>query len=91
LGPLAAFPVRLYQLTLGKLLPSRCRFFPSCSSYAVEAFRTNGLVKGGLQTLWRLVRCGPWSAGGFDPVGHVGPAPVRATAQILRRAHHSHG
>jgi putative membrane protein insertion efficiency factor len=68
LGKLAALFVRGYQLTLGKYLPSRCRFYPSCSEYAVEAFRTNGLLVGGFQTAWRLLRCGPWTAGGFDPV-----------------------
>jgi len=68
LGRAAALLVRLYQLTLGKYLPSRCRFYPSCSEYAIEALRTNGLVVGCLQTAWRLIRCAPWSAGGFDPV-----------------------
>jgi len=68
LGRLAALLVRGYQLTLGKYLPSRCRFYPSCSEYAVEALRTNGLLVGGLQTAWRLLRCGPWTAGGLDPV-----------------------
>lgn len=68
LGKLAALLVRGYQITLGKYLPSRCRFYPSCSEYAVEAFRTNGLLLGGFQTAWRLLRCGPWTAGGFDPV-----------------------
>jgi uncharacterized protein len=68
LGKVAALLVRGYQLTLGKYLPSRCRFYPSCSEYAVEAFRTNGLIIGGFQATWRLLRCGPWTAGGFDPV-----------------------
>jgi len=68
LGRAAALLVRLYQFTLGKYLPSRCRFVPSCSEFAVEALRTNGLLVGGFQTLWRLLRCAPWSAGGFDPV-----------------------
>jgi putative membrane protein insertion efficiency factor len=68
LGRAAALFVRLYQLSLGKYLPSRCRFYPSCSEYAVEALRANGLLVGGFQTLWRLLRCAPWSAGGFDPV-----------------------
>jgi len=60
--------VRGYQLTLSKFLPSRCRFYPSCSEYAVEALRRNGLFVGGAQTIWRLLRCAPWGAGGFDPV-----------------------
>jgi len=77
LGRLAALLVRGYQLTLGKYLPSRCRFYPSCSEYAVEALRTNGLLVGGFQTAWRLLRCAPWSDGGFDPVPHH--------AHLLRR------
>jgi uncharacterized protein len=68
LGRLAALLVRGYQLTLGNYLPSRCRFYPSCSEYAVEALRQNGLLLGGLQAAWRLLRCGPWTAGGFDPI-----------------------
>ncbi|TMK83567.1 MAG: membrane protein insertion efficiency factor YidD [Actinobacteria bacterium] len=70
LGRLAALLVQGYQLTLGKYLPSRCRFYPSCSEYAVEALRTNGLLVGGFQTAWRLLRCAPWCDGGFDPVPH---------------------
>jgi putative membrane protein insertion efficiency factor len=68
LGGFAALLVRGYQLTLGKFLPSRCRFHPSCSEYSIEAFRKNGLFLGGIQTAWRLLRCAPWSDGGFDPV-----------------------
>ena len=68
LGRAAALLVRSYQLSLGKFLPSRCRFYPSCSDYSIEALRTNGLLVGTVQTVWRLLRCAPWSSGGFDPV-----------------------
>lgn len=58
--------VRLYQLTLGKLLPPRCRFHPSCSAYAIDALRLNGPVIGLAQAAWRLLRCAPWGKGGID-------------------------
>ena len=83
LGRAAALLVRLYQVTLGKYLLSRCRFYPSCSEYAVEALRMNGLVVGGFQTVWRLLRCAPWSAGGFDP--------VREHSHLVRRRLSAHG
>ena len=45
-----------------------CKYHPSCSEYAVQALRQHGLVRGGLMAGWRLLRCNPWSRGGFDPV-----------------------
>ena len=60
--------IKLYQLTLGKALPQRCRFHPSCSEYAVQSLREHGLIRGGAAAGWRIVRCGPWSRGGIDPV-----------------------
>lgn len=78
LGRLAALLVRAYQLTIGKYLPSRCRFQPSCSEFAVEALRTNGLVVGGAQTTWRLLRCAPWGKPGYDPVRVRAGRGVRA-------------
>ena len=60
--------IRLYKRFVSPLLGSPCRFYPSCSSYAVEALRTHGAVRGLALTAWRLLRCGPWCEGGFDPV-----------------------
>jgi uncharacterized protein len=60
--------IRLYQLTLGRLLPPRCRFHPSCSQYAIDAIKTNGPVLGLGQAAWRLARCGPWTRGGIEDV-----------------------
>jgi len=60
--------IRLYQLSLARMMPSRCRFHPSCSEYAVQSLRENGLIRGGIAAGWRLVRCGPWNRGGLDPV-----------------------
>lgn len=60
--------VKVYQFTLSPLLGRQCRFYPTCSWYALEALRTHGGVKGGWLTLRRLARCQPFSAGGYDPV-----------------------
>jgi putative membrane protein insertion efficiency factor len=60
--------VWLYRVTFGALFPTTCKYEPSCSHYAVDALRTKGLLRGGLLAGWRLLRCNPWSHGGFDPV-----------------------
>jgi putative membrane protein insertion efficiency factor len=60
--------IKVYQYTISPLLGPRCRYYPSCSNYAVEALREHGAVRGlGLAT-WRLLRCNPFSNGGYDPV-----------------------
>jgi len=67
----AAFGVGLiwlYRLTLGALFPATCKYHPSCSEYAMKAVRRHGLVRGSALAGWRLLRCNPWSRGGFDPV-----------------------
>ena len=58
----------LYRITVGALFPTTCKYHPSCSQYAIDAVREQGLVRGSLLTGWRLLRCNPWSHGGFDPV-----------------------
>jgi uncharacterized protein len=60
--------IRLYQVTLSPLLGPRCRFYPSCSQYALEAVRTHGALAGGWLALRRLLRCHPLHPGGYDPV-----------------------
>jgi putative membrane protein insertion efficiency factor len=60
--------LRAYQRFIGPLLPQACRFHPTCSTYAVEAIRRHGALRGLALTLARLARCGPWHAGGLDPV-----------------------
>ena len=60
--------VKLYRMTLSKILPPRCRFTPSCSEYAIIAIGRFGTVKGGYLALKRIVRCNPFSSGGHDPV-----------------------
>ena len=65
---LAASLIRLYQLTFASLVGNCCRFQPTCSEYAKEAFQTHGFIKGSGLTLRRLLRCHPWAKGGYDPV-----------------------
>ena len=57
-----------YRLTFGALFPTTCKYEPSCSQYAIDAVRAKGLLRGSLLAGWRLLRCNPWSHGGFDPV-----------------------
>ena len=59
-------PIRLYQRTISPALPSRCKYHPSCSEYAVQAVRRYGLLRGAVLAGWRLLRCNPWSHGGVD-------------------------
>ena len=69
--------VRTYRTWISPILPPSCRFEPSCSAYALEALRVHGALRGSWLTVRRLLRCGPWHPGGWDPV------PPRRTA------HHS--
>ncbi|MFH1335492.1 MAG: membrane protein insertion efficiency factor YidD [Candidatus Zixiibacteriota bacterium] len=62
------FLIRIYQYTLRFVFPPSCRFHPSCSEYAVEAFGKFGVIKGGWLSIRRLCRCHPFNPGGFDPV-----------------------
>ena len=68
LRTVALFPVRAYRRLVSPLLPQRCKYHPSCSAYAVEAVRSYGLMRGAVLAGWRLLRCNPWSHGGYDPV-----------------------
>jgi uncharacterized protein len=58
----------LYRVTLGAFFPATCKYHPSCSEYAMQAVKRHGLVRGSVMAGWRLLRCNPWSRGGFDPV-----------------------
>ena len=60
--------IRVYQFAISPLLGQRCRYYPSCSSYAVEALREQGALRGMGLASWRLLRCNPFSNGGYDPV-----------------------
>lgn len=64
----AVLPIKLYQKTLSPMLGPRCKYYPSCSEYAVQAIAKFGILRGLVLAVWRLLRCNPWSLGGFDPV-----------------------
>jgi putative membrane protein insertion efficiency factor len=62
------FLVRAYQVALGPLLPASCRYYPSCSMYAIEALEKHGAVRGSWLSARRILRCHPFRPGGYDPV-----------------------
>jgi putative membrane protein insertion efficiency factor len=66
--PLLLALIRIYKYMISPFLGSRCRFFPSCSEYALEAVDKYGAFKGACLGLKRIFRCHPWNTGGFDPV-----------------------
>ena len=59
--------IRAYQLVLSPVLGNNCRFYPSCSNYAIEAINHHGAIQGAVLIGKRIVRCHPWHPGGFDP------------------------
>jgi uncharacterized protein len=65
---LLLLPVRGYRRFVSPAIPARCKYYPTCSTYAVEALRELGPVRGTIVAAWRLARCNPWSNGGYDPV-----------------------
>ena len=60
--------IRLYQICISPFKTSCCRFYPTCSAYAREAFLLHGVVKGAMLSLRRILRCHPWGGSGYDPV-----------------------
>ena len=60
--------LRAYKRLISPMMPAACRYVPTCSEYAVEAVERFGIVRGGLMTLWRVLRCNPIARGGVDPV-----------------------
>jgi putative membrane protein insertion efficiency factor len=64
----AIAPIRLYQRVISPALPRRCKYEPTCSLYAVQAIQRFGILRGLVLAAWRLLRCNPFSHGGFDPV-----------------------
>ncbi len=77
---LAVLPIRLYQRLLSPLAGPRCKYYPPCSEYAVQAISEFGILRGLSLAVWRVLRCNPWSHGGFDPIEcqrlFKSPAPV---------------
>ena len=60
-------PIRLYQRISNALLPARCKYHPTCSAYAVQSIERFGILRGSVLAAWRVLRCNPWSHGGYDP------------------------
>ena len=81
LRSLAVLPIRVYQRLLSPMLGQRCRYYPSCSEYAAQAIGRFGILRGLVLAGWRLLRCNPWSNGGFDPVEDQRLFKPRAPAQ----------
>ena len=77
----ALLPVLVYRRVISPALPQRCKYYPSCSTYAVQAVRELGVVRGGIVAAWRLARCNPWSHGGVDEL---------ADRRLFRAAGHHH-
>jgi uncharacterized protein len=60
--------IKVYRRFVSPMLPPSCRYWPSCSEYALQSIQKHGVLKGGLLGSWRIMRCNPWSKGGIDPV-----------------------
>ena len=79
------FWLRLYRRYISPLKPPMCRFHPTCSQYAIEALSVHGVFRGTWLATWRLLRCQPFSKGGFDPV----PLPEGAERDRCSHDHES--
>jgi putative membrane protein insertion efficiency factor len=84
-------PIAVYQRLISPALPRRCKYEPTCSRYAVQAVREYGILRGLVLASWRLLRCNPWSHGGYDPVevqGLFGGGHGRTpTGSVLGKSH----
>jgi uncharacterized protein len=88
-------PIRLYQSLISPALPPRCKYEPSCSSYALSALRSYGVFRGSALAVWRVLRCNPFSHGGYDPVEaqtlfRARPADAVVGVTQPGRCEHSH-
>jgi putative membrane protein insertion efficiency factor len=85
-------PVELYRRFVSPLIAPRCRYYPTCSSYAVEALKTYGPIRGSILAAWRVMRCNPFSEGGFDAVEDQKLFAPRAAHEDCGKSHkHRHG
>ena len=78
----AIAPIRVYQRVISPAFGERCKYYPSCSEYAVQAISTFGIIRGLILAAWRLLRCNPFSHGGLDPVENQRLFRPRAAARI---------
>ena len=77
-------PIHAYRYAISPMLPPSCRYFPSCSEYALEAIRRHGALGGGWLAMTRICRCHPWTAGGLDPVPDSDPFQPSRRARVRR-------
>ena len=68
LSRIAVILIRLYQIIISPYLGSNCRFYPTCSNYAIQAYNEYGFIMGSILTVKRLLKCGVWHPGGYDPL-----------------------
>ena len=78
---LVLVPIRLYQRLISPAVGTRCKYYPSCSEYAAQSVKQYGILRGLILAGWRLLRCNPWSHGGFDPPEHQRLFKPRASRQ----------
>jgi putative membrane protein insertion efficiency factor len=86
MSKLLVWILRAYQLVLSPMLGQNCRFYPSCSSYAIEALQVHGAARGSLLAARRVCRCHPWNEGGVDPVP---PKADKNSSSTACGCHHS--
>lgn len=60
--------IRLYKKFISPMFAPSCRFYPTCSTYAIQSFTKYGVIKGGAKATWRILRCNPYNKGGYDPL-----------------------
>ncbi|RMD61007.1 MAG: membrane protein insertion efficiency factor YidD [Alphaproteobacteria bacterium] len=88
IGHILIAAIRIYQWTLVAILPASCRYWPSCSHYAIEALSRHGPVRGTWLAIGRILRCNPWGGAGYDPVPDpgtgVGSTPVAGSSDSGR-------
>ncbi|TAH60029.1 MAG: membrane protein insertion efficiency factor YidD [Gottschalkiaceae bacterium] len=65
---LVIYLIKLYQRKISPLKPRTCRFYPTCSSYSIQAIEKYGLLKGGIKSIKRILKCNPFNPGGYDPL-----------------------
>jgi hypothetical protein len=82
---IAVAPIRAYQRLISPALGQRCKYYPSCSEYAIQAIGTFGILRGLILASWRLLRCNPFSRGGFDPVESQRLFKPRAPARVAEK------
>jgi uncharacterized protein len=87
----AVAPIVVYQRVLSPAIPRRCKYEPTCSRYAVEAIWRYGILKGLVLAGWRLLRCNPWSYGGYDPVEAQRVFPIRASGLVKQASEQTAG